>query len=466
MVKNKVGAFALCAVLPIFLVVAPPARAAEAFQIVPRPLAQNARPKPDETPEQKEDRRFKQINVQMNVLLGAHDYDAIEKIVADWQAQYKAGQLSADDYFNALAWIAPTQAGKGMVDEAVAWTKARPNAYVAWYTLGVLYGSIAWEERGRKYAAETTEAQFDAMTRYAGLAREAFLRSLKVGADPAPTYSQMIRLAAITPHRGPSMKQRLKAVALVVREQLGTSSAQQRFCPAKGAMGGEFDTAREEQLFYLCASLKRDPDATLPFGHFVMFNSPRWGGDYALLGAVLAEIEQTRRPSPRALGEMRATLLHRMAIDAYDLQADYERYVQLTLQAFDAAPSGTHVAWLYGAADTARDTLKNKESARAIYNKIIGYRPGEAQAIAGIGWLDEEAGDLKGYMNGMIAAGTLGMFEAQNNVGYYYMVGQRGLPRDLQQARAWLVLAADQGFAHAREKIAVVDALIAKEAKK
>lgn len=39
------------------------------------------------------------------------------------------------------------------------------------------------------------------------------------------------------------------------------------------------------------------------------------------------------------------------------------------------------------------------------------------------------------------------------------------LPRDLHEAKAWLTLSANQGFEHAREKLAVVDAMIAKEKK-
>jgi TPR repeat protein len=136
------------------------------------------------------------------------------------------------------------------------------------------------------------------------------------------------------------------------------------------------------------------------------------------------------------------------------------------VQAFDASPIPEHLIWLYGAADEENRTVKNKEFARAIYNKIIAYRTGEADAIAGVAWLDEERGDLKSYINGMAAAANLGMLEAQNNIGYYYMVGQRGLPRDLQQAKAWLTLSANQGYEHARQKLAVVDSMIAADAKK
>ncbi|HEY4374692.1 MAG TPA: DUF4034 domain-containing protein [Burkholderiales bacterium] len=454
--------FAVRLLLLCGLAVASQAQAADTFQISPLPLAQNAKSKPDEKPEQQEARRLREINVRMNVLIGSHDYDAIEKTTADWLAQYRAKKMSADDYFNSLGSIAPNKAGKGMVGELLAWTRARPNSYVAWYTLGVQYMDIAWEERGCQCAAATTAAQFAGMARYAALSREAFLHSLKLGTDRAPSYSQLIRLAAITRHAGYSEP----TVMAMLRQVFAPALQPARFCPARGVAGGEFPTAFEEELFYLCMSQAHDPEATLPFEHFVVFNSRRWSGTYQVVDAVLAEIERTRHASPKTVGEMRAIVLHQKGDDATDLDNSPDKGSRLYVQAFDAAPAPDHVDWLYRAANTENSAVKDKAFARALFQKIIAYRPGEAEAIAGIGWLDEEQGNLKGYMSGMMVAGNLGMFEAQNNLGYYYMVGQRGLPRDLHQARAWLTLAANQGFEHAREKLAVVDAMIAQEAKK
>jgi TPR repeat protein len=98
-----------------------------------------------------------------------------------------------------------------------------------------------------------------------------------------------------------------------------------------------------------------------------------------------------------------------------------------------------------------------------LWQKIVAARPTEYTAIFEIGFVYQSRGDLKGYMEQMIKAGNLGMLEAQNNIGYYYMVGQRGLPRDLYEARNWLTLSANQGFEHAREKVKLVNEMIAKE---
>jgi TPR repeat protein len=435
-----------------------PHAAADDFKISPLPLAQNAKAKPDEKPEQAYARQLRATNAQINVLIGSHDYDGIEKIAQGWQAQYKAKALSADDYFNALANMAPTLGGQGMIGDLLRWTHARPDSYFAWYTLGTQYLSLALAERNCGCNSGATAEQIANSQNYAGQAHDAFLQSLKAGADPAPSYSQLISVAALV------RRADLSKVVTMNMQVLG--SPQRPFCPAKGPAAAGFATAYEEGIYYFCLGLKHDPEATVPFQRFVTYNSPRWYGDYTILTRLLAEIERTQRLSPRAAGLMHAALLERQGVDAVDYYHQPALAAKLYVQAFEAWPTPEHVEWLYQAAHTENLTVKNKEYARVIFNKIIAYRPGEAQAIAGIGWLDEDRGDFKGYMNGMIAAGNLGMFEAQNNLGYYYMVGQRGLPRDLKQAKGWITLAANQGFEHAKQKLAVVDGMIAQEAKK
>ncbi len=283
--KKRIALGLLCATL-FAGTCALPARAGDAPLISPLPLAQNAKPKPDETPEQREGRQLQELNVQMNVLIGSHDYDRIDKITQGLLGRYRAKTMSANDYFNSLAAIAPRQAGKGMVEDLLAWTRARPNSYFAWYALGVQYAAIAGTERGNKYAGETTDAQFAAMAKYAALSRAAFLRSLNLGAEAAPTYSQMIRLGEQSPYRG-------VGTMGMIRQMILPPAQPEHYCPAKGSSVTEFPTRVDEGLYYLCLSLKHDPEATLPFENFVTFNSPRWGGSFEMLDSLEADIERT-----------------------------------------------------------------------------------------------------------------------------------------------------------------------------
>jgi len=67
---------------------------------------------------------------------------------------------------------------------------------------------------------------------------------------------------------------------------------------------------------------------------------------------------------------------------------------------------------------------------------------------------------MKNYMTNMGKAAMLGYPDAQNNVGYFYMTGQRGLPKDLYAAREWLTPAAGQGVQHAKDKLPVLEKMI------
>jgi hypothetical protein len=428
---------------------------ADGFQISPLPLAKNAKPKPDEFPEDKYAGEYRATGVRMTVLLGTRDYAGLEKAAQDWLAQYQAKKMDADNYTSNMIAPAPLEAGKGMLADVVAWTAQRPQSYAAWFALGWLYYDIAGNERGQGSASETTDAQFSAMRKYADLSHAAAVKSLGLTPNPIPSYDLLIRVATLSSRHQTGAKAQQKGMITQFRKN--------RFCPAAGPAADGFASSREEQIYYLCLTLKADPNATDAFSDFVYYNSPRWGGDYNRLQALLDEIQRDHRTAPRQFGDMKSYLLAQEAMDEAQFGDDPHAAAQLFVQAFDAAPRPGNLNWLSKAAWLEEDKAKDLDRSLVIFRKLADYRPGEWDALAQIGWIYEAKGDLRKYMEGMIAAANLGMKEAQNNVGYYYMVGQRGLPRDLQQAKEWLTLAANQGFEHSREKLKVVDAMIAKE---
>lgn len=414
------------------------------------PLAKNAKPKPDEFPEKRLERELKAFNVRATVMIGARDYDGLEKMAADWLEQYRAKKIGGDEYIDRLNALSASQGGKNMVADTEAWVAARPNSYAARYALGRLYYDVAWQERGGRYATQTTEAQFDGMFKYAAQSRATLLQSVPMTPYPLASYNTLVRVATITKRSGSTAS---------------TLPDQGRFCPGKYAADGLFPSRWDEQLYYLCLAVRADPEAVRPFGAMVFFNSPRWSGRYDRLERLLAEFQGDKRISPKGLGRMKAELLSTQADDAFE-GGNPAAAAALYVEAFHAAPEPDHVEWMYKAAQYERNNTKNLDRSRALYSEIVNFRPGEADAIANVAWIDEERGDLRNYLPAMTAAANLGLKEAQNNLGYYYMVGQRGLPRDLLQAKEWLTLAANQGYEHAREKIGVVDGMIAAEKKK
>lgn len=415
----------------------------------PPPLAKNAKPKPDEFPEERYEHELKALNVRATVLLGSRDYDGLEKIAAELLAQYQAKRIGGDEYIDRMGALAPSDSGKIMVPDTVAWVAARPKSYAARHALGRLYYDIGLHERGAP--RNMTREQFEAGQKYARMSQAELRQSIRLTPFPLSSYRSLMQLAAL------------------IAESSGISTwpasmPQGRACPGRYAADGLYPTRWDEQIHYLCAALHDDPEAVMPFETMVNTNSPRWGGKYERLEELLEEFRADKRFSPKALGRMQAILLVSKAKDEFRagrIAAASDLYVL----AFHAAPEDSHVAWLYTAADYERNRTKNLERSRAIYSEIAAFRSGEADAIANVAFIDEERGDLRNYLPAMTAAANFGLKEAQNNLGYYYMVGQRGLPRDLQQARAWLALAANQGFEHARAKLGVVDGMIAAEKK-
>jgi TPR repeat protein len=75
----------------------------------------------------------------------------------------------------------------------------------------------------------------------------------------------------------------------------------------------------------------------------------------------------------------------------------------------------------------------------------------------------EEKNDAAHYFADQIAAAKLGDMYAQNNIGYFYLTGEKGFLLDLLQAKGWLTLAANQGFQHSKDKLALVEAKLAEQ---
>ena len=107
---------------------------------------------------------------------------------------------------------------------------------------------------------------------------------------------------------------------------------------------------------------------------------------------------------------------------------------------------------------------RNIDQAFNIYNKIIGTREGEYEALfyRGVLFMEEKNDNAHSFAD-QIAAAKLGYMYAQNNVGYFYFTGDRGFPIDLLQAKAWLTLAANQGYQHSKDKLPLVEAKLAEQ---
>ncbi|MBI5336019.1 MAG: DUF4034 domain-containing protein [Burkholderiales bacterium] len=354
----------------------------------------------------------KALAARYAMLLGTRQYAQLEAITGQLLEQHKRKEISSDLLLLHLKQLVPAE-GKVMLPDIEAWVQRYPASYAARYALGLQYYGMAWDARGGRWAGETTQAQFAEMRRYLALSRKELQHSVKLTARPYPSYRTLVSVA-------------------------GTLSD---------------DKAADEAL---ARAVAIDPDAVGAYQAYINFNTPRWGGSYEKLDGVVRWAER-QRMSARNLAVLKALVLKHRADDEEDEGQNPSRAADLFLEAYRLNPGREQMQWLYGA---ARNALRAKQVDRAIsiYSKIIADFDGQTNAHLWRGSLyQEEKRDDKRAFDDMLAAARLGNKVAQNNVGYYYMTG-RGVPRDLDLAKKYFKLSADQGFEHAREKLKLLQA--------
>jgi len=231
-------------------------------------------------------------------------------------------------------------------------------------------------------------------------------------------------------------------------------------CPHILKSSPHAETAPLPLYYYTCLALKHEPNASLVLRAVIQFDSPRWGGNLAHSAALLHNMERDHSISQAALNNARQMWYEQAGDDVVALGHDKKAAADFYLKAFQADPKPDRAYYLWAAAQNYRKANDLDDELKA---DEIGVRGDPS--IANLHNFDravvyEMKGDMRSYMKYMVMAAMNGTDTAQNNVGYYYMVGQRGLPKDLYAARAWLTLAANQGFQHAKDKLPVVERMI------
>jgi TPR repeat protein len=427
---------------------------AEDFKVSPLPLAENARIKPDRTVFDMLDARHRKDRTRYSVLIGMHDWAALEKEYLALEGAYRAKSIDSDEYVRTLKWFAPDN-GKIQLADLEQWVEERPKSYIAWFTLGLQYQNAAWDERGQRYASQTSREQFAAMEKFGTQAHAALRKSITLAPRPVASYAEMVGAAMLV------ARPRISATRWASEFMRARNNPH---CASDAPPAGDFATSYDEQLNYVCLAYAADPEMSAALARFLYFQAPRWGGSFEDSERLLSEFEAGRKMPARTVNVAKAKLLSERGTEL--VERNPKAAVQYLLNAFDLDPRLRNVGWLEQAAHAAHWGAKDMAMAVACADKLIAMVPDDPEALANRGWAYEALSDHRHYMENMIAAAMLGKMEAQNNLGYYYMVGQRGLPKDLQQARAWLTLAANQGFQHSRDKLQIVEEMIRKEARK
>jgi tetratricopeptide (TPR) repeat protein len=356
--------------------------------------------------------------VRYVVMLGSHDFEglaAAEKAIIE---NYRAGRINTDEFsFQIAALVSPPSTS--YIPDAELWVKAQPKSYAARLGLGILYMHAAWEARGNKFIRETSREQLDKMRELARKALDHLQTSLTLFEKPYPSYMNMIDADNLL---------------------------------SKG-----------KKRHYLDLAIKMDPAARSVYWNYFIVGTPSWGGSFEELESLVAEAKQGPMP-PHNVAILETNLLYLKGQDEAGLRRNPTGAASLFLQAYERTPTKKEDVWLLYMAATELVKAKQEERAIEVYTRIIEVRPDEDNAYAQRAWLyggmQKHDLALKDY----VASAKLGNRVAQNNAGYYYMVG-RGGAKDLNLAKHYFTQSAAQGFEHAKEKLKVLEEMLAKEAK-
>jgi len=430
---------AVCACLPLVHTAS-----AESRGYMP-PLATDARIEPARFPEELEADRLAALRTRHAVYLGLARYETLEQEAAQVMLDYSAKRISGDDFVNQMTSFAPLLGSEADIPQLLAWTEVYPKSYAAWYALGREYLELATNAHGLAPEAR------DASATYAGQANAALNHSLEFSARPLPS---LVSLMSVQAYGGPLEFDSAGRVATPTCNPLEVARETARRICGKGWQDVQY------QILQSIARL--DPDVLAGYSNYLVFNNPRWGGKYLHLREVIAAVRHSGRMNQPNLAELLAMELGWEASDAHDPMREADLYIQ----AFDANPQPAHLHRLYAAADAAK-RARNIPFALKIYDRIIQIRPAEYRALFERGERSEdEYHDHNRLFADLAESARLGMKEAQNNIGYAYLTGYSGFPVDLQEARRWLMLAANQGYQLSRDKLPVVDELIAEQARR
>ncbi|MDR0735965.1 MAG: SEL1-like repeat protein [Zoogloeaceae bacterium] len=351
------------------------------------------------------------------VMLGSHDFAglaAAEKAILD---DYRKGRIDTDELsVRLIDLVSPFSTS--YIPDAEAWVKAQPESYAARLGLGRLQLYAAWEARGNKFASETSREQFDKMAELAQKSLENLQASLSLFEKPYSSYTNLIEVDALL--------------------------------------------SQGQMQHYLDSAIKIDPAATHAYRRYLTYNTPRWGGSFKHLESLLAEIKQGPMP-PQKQADLEAEALTFKGSDE-SLRRNPAGAASLYLQAYDRFPGQNTVWRLYWAAKEFK-RAKQTERTIEVYTRIIEAYPDEAKAYFERGYQYDQMSNYELALKDFVASAKLGNKYAQNNAGYYYMVGRGGV-KDLNLAKSYLSQSAAQGFEHAGEKLKALEEMMANEAKK
>lgn len=417
------------------------------------PLAADALTSPAKTLSKLRYEQEEADRVRYSVMIGSRDFHGLDQAAGEIIDRYSSQAINADEFILQMYLLVPTKSGKGHVDDLIEWTRSSPESYAAWYTLGRQYMDIALRARGSQWARDTSQEQFEQMYHYAKLAEETLLTSLTLHPQPMPSYRALIELDKYV-YKTPNPRYLVDGSFLCSRVLAYSYYAYSFFCVTKNE---NYIEQPKQDYEYLQAALQADADSFLVYKLYFDSNTPRWRGSFEHLQEVLEQAKLSGL-SEKNLAALTAELYEHQADEVVRLNVNNAAAASLYQRAFETDSRPENLYLLDSAAYYAKQGL-DYELAITLYSQMISGFPNQHKALfeRGVVYL-EQKNDVAQYLRDQTESALLGNQYAQNNIGYFYLTGRYGFPVNLEQAKAWLELSADQGYDHARDKLAIVEA--------
>lgn len=334
-------------------------------------------------------------------LLWNRQFDALEKYFDSLQKGYEAGKVP--DYELMWSFRAFRVTDPGYEPLFGEWKRLYPNSYAARVGAGTYHREVGYANRGSRLAAETSNEQFTGMNTQFRQAIQEYHESLALTAKPLATYNLMMRL---------------------------------------GKAYGNADAIKS----LLEKALQYDPVGFQTRLNYLAATTPRWGGSYAEMEAM---IKRSEREGVRGwqLNALKAIVFE----DRCDSAWREKR--------FDEALK--HAKEWVGAEETFQSTFalarllidfKQYDEALRYINRGLEYYPNYAQLIAYRGYAETGQGNFDAAYRDYQRAADLGLTWAQRSVATALLWG-RGVKRDRDQAVVWLKKAAARGDLEAMNQL-------------
>lgn len=443
--------------------------------ISPLPLAREAMTKPAPWPSEARKARHNAEETRFSALVGTRDFEALEQETQRWSEELKSGKLSMDGYMERLSTLSGA-AHKSTLPDIEAWVAAKPKSYAAVFSLGLAQFNVAFEERGKGWAKDVTQEQWASYARYTQLAHKNFLRSLTLTDKPVPSYRQLARLwgmgALERPRASSGVAQSLAeaigglVIGLVRGDYNKTGKPTAPNCQSllqQKEISAE--TSPEPLYYYTCLAMRDDPEASIALKPVIELNSIRWSGNWNRSKDFLDQLEKSHAVSDKVLRWARSEWYTTVGYDSGGILNDKRGAAEAYMASIELWPVREAQEHKFNWAGDAYQAVSDFDNEIKVYQKATAMFPELGHYWAALGFAYEHKGDMRNYTINMSKAALLGDRVAQNNVGYSYMTGQRGLPKDLHAARDWLTLAANQGFQHSKDKLPIVNKMIQDSAK-